>query len=249
MLIASPRQSRTNRLLAVFCAVSFVAHFAAVLVYVVVAYQDAPPANLQRTIVKTRLVKLGKKRDEKLMPRIDKSKPPPKVNEAPPVPAPPVDKAPDPTSEPEPAPSAADILKQFSDDNDKPDLNSLIQDKLGEPLDEGDPDGLAIGKDINGRLKADYNDILAARIHNAYKLPQTLSDEERVQLRAVLFVLIAADGTLLKAEVNPASGNAAFDSAVLAAAKKSAPFDPPPIQLREFYERGVGFNMCPISCN
>ena len=36
---------------------------------------------------------------------------------------------------------------------------------------------------------------------------------------------------------------------MLAAAKKSAPFAPPPIPLRDFYERGVGFNMCPVSCS
>jgi TonB family protein len=248
VLIASSRQAKTNRLLAVFCGVSFVAHAAFVIVYAVIAFGDAAPAQLDRTIVKTRLVKLGKQRDEKLLPRIAKSAPPPKAEKGPELPAPPKEEAPAPEPEPEPQPTASDILEQFTQDNERPDLNSLISDRLGEPVDEGHELGHKLGDDITGKLKADYNDILIAKINSAYKLPQTLTDTERIQLRAVLYVTIAADGSLTSAELNPASGNSAFDSAVLAAAKKSAPFDPPPLQLRGFYSGGVGLNFCPISC-
>lgn len=246
MLIASQRQTRTNRLLAVFCGVSFVAHLAAVGVYAVVSMGADPAIKLDKQVVKTRLVKLGKKRDEKLLPRIDKSRPKPKTDKGPKRPADPKEKKP--ADEPEDKPSAKDILEKFSEDNEESDLDSLIQDKIGEPLDEGDPDGHKLGTDITGRLKADYNDLLLAKIKNAYKLPQTLTDEERVRLRAVLFIAIGPDGALLKADLDPGSGNSSFDSAVLAAAKKAAPLPPPPIPVREFYAQGVGFNFCPISC-
>lgn len=253
MLIASARAQRTNKLLAIFCGVSFVLHGALIVVWVVGSFQRPPPVNLDENVIKTRLVKLGKQRDEKLLPRLDASRPPPKTNQkGPPTPEPPKnDKTPDKTeAKPEEKRSAADILKDFAaEDQKQPSLDELIKDRIGEPLDEGHEQGSKLGTDITGRLKADYNDILKAKVERAYVLPTTLTDEERVRLWTNLFVKVGEGGELIDARLSPSSGNPAFDAAVLAAAKKAAPFPPPPIQLRDFYRQGVGMKVCPITCS
>lgn len=256
MLIASARAQRTNKLLAIFCGVSFIVHVAFLVVWAVGSFQRPPPIDLDENVIKTRLVKLGKQRDEKLLPRLDASRPPPKTNQkGPPTPEPPKkDKAPDkaeaPPKKEEPKRSAADILKDFAaEDSKEPSLDDLIKDRIGDPLDEGHEEGSKLGTDITGRLKADYNDVLRARVERAYVLPTTLTDEERVRLWTNLFVKVGESGELIDARLSPSSGNAAFDAAVLAAAKKAAPFPPPPIQLRDFYRQGVGMKVCPITCS
>ncbi len=252
MLIASARAQRTNKLFAIFCGVSFVLHIAFVVVWAVTSFGAGPAVKLDDNVIKTRLVKLGKQRDQKLLPRLDASRPPPKTNQkGPPSKEPPKEKAPE--KEPEPKTpderSAAEILQQFAEDEPAPSLDELIKERIGEPLDEGHEEGSKLGSDITGRLKVDYNDLLQAKVQSAYTLPTTLSDDERVRLWANLFVKIGPAGELLDAKLSPSSGNAAFDSAVLSAAKKAAPFPPPPIQLRDFYRQGVGMKVCPLTCN
>lgn len=148
-------------------------------------------------------------------------------------------KEPKPEPKPEePRPSASEVLDRFREEHEKPDLNSLIHKAVGEPSDEGHEEGSRLGDDITGRLKADYNDKLIAHIKSYYQLPPTLSDEERVRLKALLFIRIGASGELFEARIEKPSGNPAFDNAVLAAAKKAAPLPPPPIPLRAFYANG-----------
>jgi TonB family protein len=145
--------------------------------------------------------------------------------------------------------SANDILKAFSEQKAAPTLDELIKRRVGEASDEGHQEGSTLGTEITGRLKADYNDLLKARVQQAFALPTTLSDDERVRLWSNLYVKVGAAGELLDASLSPASGNSAFDAAVMAAARKASPFPAPPIQLRDFYRAGVGMKVCPLSCN
>lgn len=252
MLLTSGRTARQNRLFAIFCGVSFIGHVAAVTGYAIFTLASAPAVQLEDNVIKTRLVKLGKKRDEKMLPRLDASKPPPPTNakKAPEVKEPPKEKAPEQKPEPkESKPSASEILDKFSKESEKPSLDSLINDRLGEPLDEGHEDGSQHGTEITGRLKADYNDIVKAKVQQEYRLPTTLSDDDIIRLQSFVLLRIGEGGDLIHVDLSPASENQAFDSAVLAAAKKAAPFPPPPIQLREFYASGIRFRMCPKQCN
>lgn len=256
MLIASARAQRTNRLLAIFCGVSFIVHVAFVVIWAVGSFKRPPPVQLDDNVIKTRLVKLGKPRDEKLLPRLDASRPPPPTPQTSPAPVPtpeppkPTTKAPEKAeAPPEPKRSAADILKEFAaEDSKQPSLDDLIKNRIGESLDEGHEQGSKVGTDITGRLKADYNDVLRAKVERAYVLPTTLTDDERVRLWTNLFIKVGESGELLDAKLSPSSGNTAFDEAVLAAARKAAPFPPPPLPLRDFYRQGVGMKVCPITC-
>lgn len=213
-------------------------------------------------IVRTRLVKLGKPRDPKLLPRIapkkEQQKPKPtKKTVAPPEPTPPKKEAappkPEPAPEPPPkpdAPSATDILRDFQEKNEEtPQLDDLINDKIGPLLEEGSKEGSEIGEEISGRLKASYNDHLLAKMKSHFSNPQTLTDQERMFLKAILVLTIQRDGSLGHARISKSSGNASYDNAVLAAAQKAAPFNAPPTAVAPFYETtGVGIEMCPISC-
>jgi TonB family protein len=250
MLLTSARTARQNRLFAIFGAVSLVAHVAAVTTYAILSLSSAPAVKLEDNVIKTRLVKLGKQRDDKLLPRLDGAAPPPPTNakKAPDVKEPPKDKAPEQKPTPDSKPSASDILQKFAKDSAKPTLDSLIDERMGEPLDEGHEDGNKLGTDITGRLKADYNDFVKAKVQQEYSLPTTLTDDDVIRLQSFVLLKIGADGELLDVGLSPPSGNSAFDGAVIAAAKKAGPFPPPPLQLRDFYANGIRFRMCPRLC-
>jgi TonB family protein len=256
--------TRSGTRIGPFLAVSGVLHVVIIAVAVAVGAWGRPPLDLDRNIVKTRLVKLGKKRDEKLLPRIERKKPKPPAPAPKKLPEPAPQKKTAEAKKPEPAPaptkpepkaapppdkpkrSTRDILSDFADDEPeakKPKLTDLVKDIV-----EGDEQGSAIGEEITGRLKATYNDKLLAAIKRALKVPNTVSDEERLRLKAVLYVAVGADGSLVSSRITKKSANPAFDNAVLAAAKTSAPFPAPPIQVRSFYRKGVQMNVCPISC-
>ena len=85
-------------------------------------------------------------------------------------------------------------------------------------------------------------------IRAQYAVPSTLTDDERVRLRAKLSIKIAQNGSLKNARLSRSSGNSANDNAILVAAKK-ARLPPPPIPLRAFYEKGVAIDICPVRCS
>ena len=249
-----------------FLGASALGHAALLGLFLWLSGWGAPPKAPEMSVVKTRLVKLGKKRDESLLPRIDKTpkapppapkpapvvKPtPPPAEKAPPAKATPTKPVPKSTPKSAEAPpkrpkrSASDILNQFKDRNEEQDLESLIEKTIGTSTPEGHEEGQKIGTEITGRLKAEYNDVLGQKIRSLYELPDTISDEERVRLEGFLFLQVGAGGQLLDVKVDKTSGNTAFDNAMVAAAKKAAPFPPPPIPLRAFYSTGVVFRFRP----
>jgi TonB family protein len=211
-------------------------------------------------IVRTRLVKLGKKRDPKLLPRIAPKKeqqqpkpaPAPKPKETPPEPPPKTKKEPVPVeAKPPPAevPNAEKILDAFKQENEAPPaLDELIKDKIGPLLEEGNEEGSEIGEEISGRLQASYNDRLLAKIKSNLAIPATLTDRERIILKTIVFLSIHPNGGLREADISESSGNPSYDNAVLAAVKKSGPFAVPPPSEAGFYKDGIRFGVCPVSC-
>ncbi len=239
-----------------FVGGSVVVHVVALVAWVVVSGHRDPPISPDDAIIKTKLVKLGKKRDEKLLPRKAPPKPPaPKA----PVPQPPKPEAkpepkvappkPEPKPEPKaeaPKPTAKGILKDFAESNEtkeRPDLSKLIE----KVTDEGDEKGSKIGEEISGRLKAEYNDKVLTIIRSNLTAPATIDPAERIRLKTKVVVHIGSDGSVTSASVSSSSGNALFDNAALRAAKTSK-FPPPPLQLRPFYGKGVVVGICPGQC-
>ena len=226
--------------------------------------------DLNKNVVQTRLVKLGKERKKEWLPRKTKPKPKPKaVKKAPPAAPKKVAKKPPAASKPqkikakpkpkaEPAKPAApepDRQQQMSDALSKlqaaqtTDLNQLIDDKMTPEDDEGQANGSVLGTEVSGEMEASYNGLLSAHIRSAFELPTVLTEAERMRLRAHLFIKIGAGGELLSSKVTQSSGNAAFDNSILAAAQKSVPLPNPPLVLRGLYRQGVTLEFCPIRCD
>jgi len=221
----------------------------AVLFSVAIVYaklHEAPAIDLEQQPIKATLVRQGTPRDEKLLPRIEQPPPPPMEQKAPepaPTPAPPKTVAPAPVAAPAPPKTKqagekkADARQQLFGAFDK--MSKSKPDTTGAA--DGDVNGdsaVAEGEAYYARLKA--------QITRFYDVSQTIPDAERIRLRAQVSIVISPAGQLERARLAKSSGNDLFDSAVMAAVKRAAPFAPPPTHLRDALSKyGVVFQFVP----
>ncbi|HEY1098396.1 MAG TPA: TonB C-terminal domain-containing protein, partial [Myxococcota bacterium] len=225
-----------GRFLKIACIVSVVVHAAVFAGWMLWPSSTKNAVDLDEAVIKTRLVKLGKPRDEKLLPRLPSSPPPPPADtKAPPTPDPTTPQTPvnTPTPQTPDKPSAADILEKFKNDTTKPrDINDLIKDRIGEPTDEGREDGDSEGTALDGEINASYYSRVTARIQKAMELSSVLSDDERIRLKTQLCMKIDAEGGVSDLEVK-SSGSGVFDSDVLAAGRRAGTMPAPPPTARQ----------------
>jgi colicin import membrane protein len=197
---------------------------------------QVPSVDLNQTPIKATLVRQGTPRDEKLLPRIEELPPPPPEQKAPepaPVPEPPKPVA-LPSPVPTPAPPKArqqgvkdaDTKQKLFGAFDKMSHSKKPQELTGEAT--GDPQGDAAKAEGEA-----YYARLQAQIKRFYDVSQTIPDAERIRLVAQVAIFVTPSGQLDRARLARASGNDLFDSAVLAAVKRAAPFSPPPPHLRD----------------
>ena len=221
----------------------------AALFSVALAYaklHEEPAIDLDQKPIKATLVRQGTPREEKLLPRIEQPPPPPMEQKAPepaPTPAPPKTVAPAPVAAPAPprtkqaGEKKADPRQQLFGAFDK--MSKSKPDTTGAA--DGDPNGdsaVAEGEAYYARLKA--------QITRFYDVSQTIPDAERIRLRAQVSIVISPAGQLERARLAKSSGNDLFDSAVMAAVKRAAPFAPPPTHLRDALSKyGVVFQFVP----
>jgi TonB family protein len=238
-----------NRSLWKLLVVSLLLHAVGIGAYVFVELQAPPVLHLDDDVVKTHLVKLGKQRDEKLLPRLPTQAPPPPAESTAPVPERAEPQKETPEAEAQKKRSAADILEKFDAKNQPTDVNDLIKKRIGEPTDEGHEQGDAAGTDLTGSLQASYVQRLIAHIKARMQLSDVITDEERVRLKATIALRISAEGEVLDVRISESSGSTVYDNDVVAAVRKSEPVPAPPIQLRTKFAGGVGIHFCPISCS
>jgi colicin import membrane protein/protein TonB len=96
----------------------------------------------------------------------------------------------------------------------------------------GDPDGDPLGDSSEGQAGDRYLALMHRALHETYRLPPTISDRDRLHLRATVVLFIEPDGKLSRWTFREKSGNGAFDEA-LARAVQQARFPPPPAELRQ----------------
>jgi TonB family protein len=122
--------------------------------------------------------------------------------------------------------------------------------KLAEKWsDEGDEKGHQLGRSITGSLEESYEAQVQALISESYLLPETLTQDERRKLAFFVRIFIGADGRIMEARIDRSSGNASFDNAVLAGARKVGFVGQPPLNLRRKYAKeGMLLEFCPITC-
>lgn len=217
-----------------------------------------PPAivNLDQKPIVAKLVRLGEKRPEQWLPRRDVPPPeaaPPAPDAVPvPVPAPaqpaPAQKAvalPSPKVAPKPTPprpasatpggKGSDALARAMDRVRK-------DDKLASKERWGDPGGLPQGTATDASEGDRYLALVTQALQSSYRLPSTISEQERLHLGATVVVTVEPDGKISSFRFEKRSGNAAFDQA-LEHALREARLPPPPPELRQRYRTvGLGVN-------
>lgn len=203
----------------------------------------APKIDLSQKPITAKLVRLGKPRDKKLLPRKYKVPPPPKPQavlpvktEAPPAPEP---KKPEPEKPKE---------KPKTPERNEDPLAAAVA-KLGEIDPKADPDeeppgaldGDPMGDSAVGSEGDRYLALVQRAVRGNYKVPNIISDRERAFLNATVVIFVAPDGTILRREVEQSSGNQHFDAALLRAVDASSPLPPPPEGWRQkFRTEGLG---------
>jgi protein TonB len=204
---------------------SALAHLGAVAVVLVAHDGSARSAGPTQTVLVTKLVRLGEKRPEHLLPR--KEEPPPA---AAPKPAP--SAVPSPTSKPAPpskAPSAADRVAELSKMS-----NALARLKksvapAGDP--EGSPDG-----EVSDLSRAILGNKFATEVYRCLKQHYSVEGMEPAQVvgrKATVHLRIGADGRILDFSIAESSKLARFDDAVARAVRMCAKVSAPPKEILE----------------
>jgi TonB family protein len=237
-----------------FLAASVFGH-AAVLAFGL-AYSWAfagPKVDLDQKPITASLVRLGKPRDEKLLPTKEEPKAPPEAKPEP---------VPEPVAAPPPAPAAVaipskdvkpdDVKKTKTADTEVKDSKKSLFDAMKKVARGGKPEeseGAADG-DVNGdsaRQEGEkYYGLLSAVVKRNYDVSDTIDEAERRTLKALVSIRLGASGELLSVKLTKRSGNELFDSAVVSAVNRAAPFGPPPEHLRDSLKtQGVTFAFAP----
>jgi outer membrane biosynthesis protein TonB len=241
LLVARPM--RVGRFL-VFSVVGHVGVLAAGLLYA--RLTAGPAVDLDAKPIRASLVRLGKPRDSKLLPRKEQPPPPPKEVKAPSptaAPTPPSNAVavPIPGVKPEPSKPAPAPQKGEKAGEDRRNRLFGAFDKMAkaappeelEGAEDGDPNG-----DSATAEGERYYALLSTQIHRHYNVADTLAESERMHLRAQVAIRLGRTGDLVgEPKLMKTSGNDLFDSAVLGAVKKAAPFSPPPAHIRDALQK------------
>jgi TonB family protein len=233
MLAARPSR------LGAFLGVSVVGHSLLVVVGLLYSFlTSGPKVDPNPPVIKATLVRQGKPRDQKLLPRKEELPPPPKEVKAPPAPPTEAPKPPEKVAvpvpgmkpEPKPAPqkgdtAAEDRRKRLFGAFDK--TAKKAEEEL-EGAEDGDPDG-----DSATAEGERYYALLASQIRRNYDVAESISKEERQSLKALVKVRLGRSGEVLDTTLSSSSGNDLFDGIVIAAVRKASPFSPPPEHLRD----------------
>ena len=226
------------------------------VVFVGAAFFVRPPpiVNLEQKPIVAKLVRLGEKRPEQWLPRREVPAPEaaPRAPDAVPVPVPgppaPAQKtvalpAPKVTPKPTPPrPASATASGKGSDALSRALDKVRKDDKLASRERWGDPSGLPEGDATDASEGDRYLGLVTQALQSSYRLPATISEQERLHLAAIVVITIEPDGRVSSFRFEKRSGNAAFDQALERAVRESR-LPPPPQEFRERYRSvGLGVN-------
>lgn len=229
----SARRAALNRGFGLAVAASLVAH-AAGIGAVVYAQARKPPRPKLSEAIPVQLVRLGKPRDPKLLPR-KVAPPPPGPKEAPAPPAPPqkptsgpnvaldrkTEEQPSRATEPELSEAAKRLLQQGAD-RELDEALRRLEEPEGSPL--GAPEGTTT--DPQGAIDA-YTQEVQRRLQGQYAIPKTIPAAQRPFLEAEVVLYINRDGSVRRFEFVKRHPNEQFISA-LEALLRTIELPPPP---------------------
>jgi TonB family protein len=233
---------------------SAVGHGAVFAVVTVASYFQSPAIDLNQQPIKASLVRLGKPRDPKLLPR--NTEPPAEEQKPAPPPEPP--KPAEPKAQVAiPDPKAMAAAKKNAEKSASDRRRELLS-ALSRTTRTGGSKTAGAIEEMEGQLDGDpngdsatqegerYFGLLKAQVQRNYDVSQTIPEQERLHLRAQVVVLIGRTGEMARVQLARSSGNELFDNSVLAAVKKASPFAPPPEHLRDALQRkGIALEFRP----
>ncbi len=234
----------------VFVAASIGAHVGFMFLFALASHAfGSKLIDLDQKPIHASLVRKGTPRDEKLLPRKEEPPPPPKKEEgavAPPVPTERPSAPPAPGVRPTEKSTVKkpgekdgqDRRKQLFGAFNRTGKASRPEERAGQQ--DGDPNG-----DSDVQEGERYFGLLSAQVRRHYDVSDTIPEQDRVRLSAVVFIRLGKAGDVLEVKLAQASGNSLYDAAVVAAVKKAAPFSPPPEHLRATMADGANFKFTP----
>ncbi len=224
---------------------SIAVHAAAIAI--AVKASSLPTIELDQKPITARLVRLGEKKPEQLLPqKVTPPTPEPApAIPAPPAPQPPPTTPPAPTAMPTPAPVAAPKTPARSSPVRSPANGGGVAAALARMEKQvqrerwGDPNGDPQGDSDEGSEGDRYMALVQRALHDNYVIPTTIPDKERLYLKSVVILWIEPDGHISRWKVEKPSGNAAFDDALERAIRKTTPPPPPDAQRDAYRTRGI----------
>lgn len=245
--MVSPLAGSRERLWPVV-AVSILLHVGAITAAVL--HRPAPVIDLAQKPIMAKLVRLGQKRPENFLPRKEAEPPPAPAAAAAPVPIPGAPAAPDPKAHAAARPAPATPKPGTGKSTGKTDpLSSVLnrmrrEQALSEPA-YGDPSGDPEGNASEASEGDRYLALVDRALHDSYRLPATISEKDRLYLKATVVLFIESDGTVSRYVFEKRSGNTTFDDA-LERAIRQARLPPPPPEIRSRMRQvglGVQYHM------
>lgn len=218
-----------------FLAISVCGHVVVVGVILALNWVLAPKlVDLDQKPITASLVRLGHKRDEKLLPRKEEEAPPPPEKTVAPMVNP--DKVVAPKT---PAKTAKEEKKSLFDA-----MNKISKAAKPEEL-EGDENGDKNGLDAKQEGERYYG-LISTAVRRYYDVSNTIDEATRRTLVAVVAFKVSPKGEVSDVRIGTSSHNDLFDDAVLSAVKKAAPFPPPPDHLRDVLRKdGIQLRFTP----
>jgi len=200
-------------------------------------HRPPPVIDLEQKPIVAKLVRLGETRPEAFLPRKEEAPPPPTAPPAIPVPGP-AAKAPAPAAKPGPAPARPDPLATA--------LYRIRREQaLGAPPRYGDPSGSPEGEASDAEEGDRYLALVKQAVEANYRLPSTLSEKDRMLLKATVILFIDHDGRISRFRFEQRSGDDSFDGALERSIRQTR-LPPPPPDTRERYRSvGLGVHFSP----
>ncbi|MFO0722950.1 MAG: TonB C-terminal domain-containing protein [Myxococcota bacterium] len=218
-------RKRTMRGFTVAVTASLVFHGAGVA-WAVIAAKPRPAQKIESAIP-VQLVKLGKKRDPKLLPRLVAEEPP----------APPDAVKLDTGKKPNETPPKPKDKRETADGKLSDAAKRLLDNRLDRSLEkiapEGDPEGDAHGTttDVTNAASGYARDVLRV-LQAGYRPPETIPASERPSLKTRVVLFIERNGKISRHEILEPHRNEAFMNAV-ENLLRSATLPPPPAALAD----------------
>jgi len=217
---------------------SVAAHLAVVAFSLFLFFEREETVN-QSHVIEVHIVQKGKKRDEKLLPRLVAEQPKVEVEE--------------PVHETKPAPPEEIQKHQIKPKEKKtppPKPNVNVLDTLKRHLKpeekEGNPDALEGGNSVMGELTDQYIAIVSAKIKANFRLINMMTDREKRTLKVFIKLFIDADGHPINTKIVRKSKSADYDEAVRDRISEITTFGAPPLPLRKQLKKdGLEFALCP----